>query len=173
MEIEYKKKIRRIYAKEKDCIINGIKNTNGWELSNQDSYIKRNENTTIGDINYTATNGFIDPTSIRPKKTFYSMEYETLVTALGEKNSKILLPKGEQTSYWIASRCIYIRDDSCGFTLLGMNSGFPLGLGGAERYNSNGNANKWDLSCGIFPVVTLTSGTISGNASDGYTFTTN
>ena len=156
-----------IYASEKNSIVNGILNSNGLGLSKQSSYITRTGSVKVGSNTYTATNGFVEPTSIRPEQTYYYMNAETFATALGDKNKEIILPKGEQTVYWVASRCVDVDDGSCIF--------------GVRRVDGGGlidglcNSGGYDFSnlAGLFPVVTLKSGVISGDGAEGYVFSLN
>ena len=96
-----------IYASEKNSIVNGILNSNGLGLSKQNSYITRTGSVKVGSNTYTATNGFVEPTSIRPEQTAYYMDYNTFKTALGD-NAEIYLPNNDGTYYWVASRCVYV-----------------------------------------------------------------
>ena len=157
-----------IYASEKNSIVNGILNSNGLGLSKQNSYITRTGSVKVGSNTYTATNGFVEPTSIRPEQTYYYMNAETFATALGDKNKEIILPKGEQTVYWVASRCVSVYDHYCSFDVRYVDGG---GLYNYYMYTSGGYANNY--FAGLFPVVTLKSGVISGDATEGYVFSLN
>jgi len=158
-----------IYASEKNSIVNGILNSNGLGLSKQNSYITRTGSVKVGSNTYTATNGFVKPTSIRPEQTYYYMNAETFATALGDKNKEIILPKGEQTVYWVASRCVRVYDGYCYFFVRYVDGGR---LNYNSMYYSDGYGDHRGLA-GLFPVVTLKSGVISGDGAEGYVFSLN
>ena len=156
-----------IYASEKNSIVNGILNSNGLGLSKQNSYITRTGSVKVGSNTYTATNGFVEPTSIRPEQTEYYMDYNTFKTALGD-NAEIYLPNNDGTYYWVASRCVFVYDGSCYF---GVRSVVGGRLNCDYVYISDGYANR--RASGLFPVVTLKSGVISENGAGEYVFTSN
>ena len=162
------KKFPTIYAQEKNSIVNGILNSTGLERSKQNSYISRTGSIKVGTNTHTATNGVLELTSIRPDQTYYEMNYNTFKTALGE-NDNIYLPQNEETHYWVASRCVTLFNGRCYFNVNYVGGG---SLAYFYMYGSGGDAYN-NFYAGLFPIVTLKSGVISGNATDGYTFTTN
>ena len=126
-----------MYTKEKDSIVNKRLNTAGLELSEQSKYIQRNESIKVGELNYTAENGLIDPTSIRPMQTAYGgFSYEELQRILNDK-AGLIFPKGNKTFYWIATRSVSLNHPyGCVFGLASVTSGNWSFTGIIE---SNGN----------------------------------
>ena len=98
-----------IYEKELNSVINGTTYTSGLKQSEQNELIGKTDTSEI--LMESATLGEISPDSIRPYKTSYSFSYSDFLEYLGEnfngvKYSDILLPYGEDTNYFIASRAI-------------------------------------------------------------------
>ena len=119
--------------------------------------------------------GRIIPTStqIQPVNTFYSLSYTDFSTYLGypidtETNQKcgLLLPNGSNTySYWIASRCIETWSSGCNFVLRYVSGGGIYNLDSSDSYGTSVYHNN----CGLFPIVTLSAGALSGS-NGSYTY---
>ena len=97
---------------------------------------------------------------------------EAVVRATNNTKDAILMalktPKGEQTVYWVASRCVYVDGNGCTFGVRRVGEG---ALRNYFMYYSDGYVGNY--LAGLFPVVTLKSGVISGDATEGYVFSTN
>ena len=92
--------------------------SDGLGLSQQISFIQRAEGTSE-----TSNIGAITTaTSIRPYNTYYGMDNDAFTTALGNK-SRIILPYGSSTRYYVASRCIQPDSSSCVFSVRSVGSG--------------------------------------------------
>ena len=85
-------------------------------------------------------------------------EYKT-----GNSYYSLFMPNGISTTYWMASRCIHANSSFCFFFVSYVDSG---GVGGFGMYYSNGSATS--ISRALFPVITLSSELIEGNASSGF-----
>ena len=105
-----------IYGQEKLSTVNPA-GTLG--LSEQTRLIERNEGTSASSFI-----GAITSLSAltRPYHTYYYKDYNSFNTALGDK-SNIILPQGNSTKYWVASRCIYAYSSYCHFYVRGVNYG--------------------------------------------------
>ena len=75
----------------------------------------------------------------------------------------LIMPKGTGTTYWVASRCVSTRSSLCYFDVRSVDSG---GVGAYSVYDSYGI--PYDGSLALFPVVTLSSSLIEGDASTGF-----
>ncbi len=133
-----------IYAQEEESVIDGNESTSGLGQSEQTS--------TITSIDNGATNGYLQAsTSIQPYQTYYnSSNYSTTLDLLQSDKASVLLPNGNSTRYWIASRCIILYSANCGFRIRAIYDGV---MGGSNVYGSN--ANVIAATYAIFPVVTL------------------
>lgn len=134
-----------IYEKENLACINGSKNNSGLGYSEQDNFIEP-----TGDfIN------LIKGESLMPTHTQYHITYSNLKTAFIEKDGvnykDLLLPAENNTSYWVASRCITNFSTSCNFNIRYVSLG---GLSADNLAFSTGNAYSNDAHP-IFPVVYL------------------
>ena len=159
-----------IYERELNSVINGKTYTSGLKQSEQNELIGGTDTSEI--LMESATLGAIRPDSIRPYKTSYSFTYSDFLEYLGEnfngvKYSDILLPYGEDTNYFIASRSI----DPLGnlryygfvdFEIKNVNKG---SLACSPLYANEDHINKYSL---IFPVVKVDLSRIKGNAKDGF-----
>lgn len=156
------KKYPTIYAKENRSVINGIQNNNGLEKSEQTNLLGRTDES--------ATDGKLEASkSIQPYQTYWDKDSSFMQTAFKTANNgknyyDLLMPKGTSTYYWLASRCVYANSGSCNFVVRGVYSG---GVYAYDMYYSYDDTN-FD-SRELFPVVTLSSELLSGNATDGFT----
>ena len=75
----------------------------------------------------------------------------------------LIMPSGTGTTYWVASRCVDARSSTCSFLVRGVNSGNV----GANSMCSSGSGTNSD-SRALFPVITLNSSLIEGDASTGF-----
>ena len=155
------KKYPTIYAKENLSVINGTTNNNGLGMSEQTSLVGRTDES--------ATDGKLEAsTSIQPYQTWYkdsSFMQTAFKTANNGKNYyNLLIPKGTSTYYWLASRCVNTYSNRCSFYVRSVYSG---NVDAYYMCNSIDGSN-YD-SRELFPVVTLSSELLSGNATDGFT----
>ena len=150
-----------IYAEEKlSVIINGNKKTTGLGMSEQTSFIEKNANS--------ATNGRLyASTSIQPYQTHWYKGNSDMQTAFrtaeGGANYYNLLINTSK-NYWLASRCVSTGSGHCDFWMRSVNGG---GVNAYFMYFSDNNGANSSLA--LFPVVSLSSSLLSGNATSGYT----
>ena len=113
-----------MYAQEKLAVINGTSNGDaGLDLSKQDTFIERTE----------GTNGAITTaTSIQPYITYWGKDATFMYTAFKDYTKQdsttanyynIIIPKGTDTIYWIASRCTNPYPATCNFNVCTVTSG--------------------------------------------------
>ena len=156
------KKYPTIYAKENRSVINGIQNNNGLEKSEQTNLLGRTDES--------ATDGKLEAsTSIQPYQTYWYKDNSFMQAAFKTANNgknyyDLLMPKGTSTYYWLASRCVFTVSDKCTFYVRHVYSGFVYAC---YVYNSNDGTDGGSRE--LFPVVTLSSELLSGNATDGFT----
>jgi len=156
------KKYPTIYAKENRSVINGIQNNNGLEKSEQTNLLGRTDES--------ATDGKLEAsTSIQPYQTYWYKDNSFMQTAFKTANNgknyyDLLIPNGTSTYYWLASRCVGSNSHTCGFYVRNVYSGI---VSAGYVYSSNDYAGY--VSRELFPVVTLSSELLSGNATDGFT----
>ena len=75
----------------------------------------------------------------------------------------LIMPSGTGTTYWVASRCVDAYSSGCYFNVRGVASGCVY------AYNvSDSRANTRGDSRALFPVITLNSSLIEGDASTGF-----
>ena len=149
-----------IYAQEKLAVINGEANGDiGLDLSKQDTFVERTE----------GTNGAIDTaTSIQPYQTYWFKDATYMSTAFkeyqeGESYYNLIIPSGTSTTYWVASRCIVTNNNYCDFDICYVSLGR---VGACGMYFST--SNVFNDSCALFPIVTLNSSLIEGDAIAGF-----
>ena len=151
-----------IYAQEKNAVISGTKRGTGLDLSEQTKFIERSEESTssIGVIT-TAT-------SIQPYQTYWYKDATFMQEAFEDANNgvnyySLFMPSGTSTTYWMASRCVDTRSDYCGFYVSGVAS---------DRVAGNAMWSSNDIiycdSRALFPVITLNSELIEGDATSGF-----
>ncbi len=150
-----------IYEQEKLAVIDGkTKENTGLRLSEQDTFIER-----LNEIK-------IATTSIQPYQTFWNKDATYMSTAFKDYTKQdattanyynLIMPEGTDTTYWIATRRTYILPERCDFHM----SNFYLGnLGAGGMFGSNGGVNEETLP--LYPVITLDSNLIEGDASSGF-----
>ena len=153
-----------IYAQEKLAVINGTPNGDtGLDLSKQDTFVERTE----------GTNGAITTaTSIQPYQTYWYKDATFMSTAFKDYTKQdssianyynLIMPKGTGTTYWVASRCVSTYSDYCNFSVRTVSSG---GVSAHGMCSSGANAHNGSLA--LFPVITLSSSLIEGDASTGF-----
>ena len=159
------KRYPAIYAQEKLAVINGTPNGDtGLGLSNQDAFIERTE----------GTNGAIaTATSIQPYQTYWYKDATFMSTAFEDYTKQdsstanyynLIMPSGTGTTYWVASRCVLTPHSSyCFFDVRLVYSG---GVNAGRMCSSNDGT--YDNSRALFPVITLNSSLIEGDASTGF-----
>ena len=156
------KKYPTIYAKENLSVINGPTNNNGLGMSEQTSLVGRTDES--------ATDGKLEAsTSIQPYQTYWYKDSSFMKTAFKTANNgknyyDLLMPNGTRTYYWLASRCVDTDSYSCNFLVRNVYSGV---VNVYDMYHSNDHT--YNDSRELFPVVTLSSELLSGNATDGFT----
>ena len=153
-----------IYAQEKLAVINGTPNGDtGLDLSKQDAFVERTE----------GTNGAITTaTSIQPYQTYWYKDATYMSTAFKDYTKQdsstanyyeIIMPKGTGTTYWVASRCVNADSSYCDFNVRHVFSG---SVSAYNMYYSSGSPNYGSIA--LFPVITLSSSLIEGDASSGF-----
>ena len=158
------KRYPAIYAQEKLAVINGTPNGDtGLGLSNQDAFIERTE----------GTNGAIaTATSIQPYQTYWYKDATFMSTAFEDYTKQdsstanyynLIMPKGTNTTYWVASRCVGTNSSYCYFLVRFVTSGAVYAY-----YVCDSSDATHDDSRALFPVITLNSSLIEGDASTGF-----
>lgn len=156
------KKYPTIYAKENRSVINGIQNNNGLEKSEQTNLLGRTDES--------ATDGKLEASkSIQPYQTYWDKDSSFMQTAFKTANNgknyyDLLMPKGTSTYYWLASRCVHTDSNFCSFYVRYVYSGYVRAYFMCNSSDSAGSNSRE-----LFPVVTLSSELLSGNATDGFT----
>ena len=159
------KRYPMIYAEEEKSVINGSEKNSGLGLSEQNSLIGRTDNGATSGYFYTAT-------SIQPYQTYWEKDSSFMKTAFKDvENSSsasnyynLIMPKGTSTTYWLASRCVNTGSSLCSFRVRGVDGGH---VNADHVFGSSDITN--DGSLALFPVVSLSSELIEGNAESGYT----
>ena len=126
-------------------------------MSEQTEFVEKTENG--------ATNGAITTAkSIQPYETYWCKYVETgFKTATnGTKYYDLFVPD-EYTEYWLASRCVHSFTDECRFGMHIMGHGIEV----LHLYDSDDYTSGYSYE--LFPVVSLSSDLISGNATNGFT----
>ena len=158
-----------IYAQEKNAVItksdgNVNNGDTGLDLSEQTRLIERSEGTSS-----TSSIGAITTvTSIQPYQTYWYKDATFMQTAFKEYKTgnsyySLFMPNGISTTYWVASRCIGTHSIICYFYVSFVSSG---DVSSRTMYDSSGGPNG--NSHALFPVITLSSELIEGNASSGF-----
>jgi len=143
-------------------VINGKTNNNGLGMSEQ--------TTLVGRTDESATDGKLEAsTSIQPYQTYWHKYSSFMQTAFktvnnGKNYYDLLIPNGTRTYYWLASRGVGTGSRSCDFDVRYVYAGFVDACG---LYYSSGSTGGDSRE--LFPVVTLSSELLSGNATDGFT----
>ena len=156
------KKYPTIYAKENLSVINRTPKNNGLGMSEQTSLVGRTDES--------ATDGKLEAsTSIQPYQTYWYKDSSFMKTAFKTANNgknyyDLLMPNGTSTYYWLASRCVYAYSNDCDFGVRYVYSG---DVSASIMYSSGDST--YNVSRELFPVVTLSSELLSGNATDGFT----
>lgn len=151
-----------VYAREKSSVVDGKTNSSGWDVSQQTELIEPNDNI-IG-------TGYLQASSIQPYQTYWDKDSSFMQTAFktaknGTNYYDLIFPQGTNTYYWIASRCINNSDEySCNFGIKSINEG-KVSYG--YMFNSGGN-DLGETYYHIFPIVSLNSKLLTGNATDGF-----
>ena len=148
-----------IYAEEKLSVINGNKKTTGLGMSEQTSFIEKNANSATDGRLYAST-------SIQPYQTYWGKDNSYMQTAFrtaeGGTNYYNLLINTSK-NYWLASRCVSAHSSYCYFYMRRVGSG---NVDAFSMCNSDSNADGNSLA--FFPVVSLNSSLLSGNATSGF-----
>ena len=99
---------------------------------------------------------------IKPKQTYYtSSSYDNTKNKLDSAKYEVLLPNTSSTSYWVASRCVYLYSGVCSFRVHYVNSGCLAAYG---VFNAYGNLNE--NSRALFPVVSARLDTMQHNGTN-------
>ena len=85
------------------------------------------------------------------------------ITSNGISYYDLLMPDDSNTAYWLASRCVSTKENACLFTISRV---FEGNIDAIDIFSSTSNPN--DDSNGLFPVVSLSSNLISGDATNGF-----
>ncbi len=141
------KKYPSIYAKEYQSVIDGNENKESEALNQSD---QKDEIRATTDK---ATYGYKEAgTSINPYQTYYNTSSYNTTQGLLKDKAGILLPQGDSTQYWVASRCVDLVSSYCGLRVYGVHSGV---LGADGMFSSDGSTAYPSLA--LFPVVSLDS----------------
>ncbi len=153
-----------IYEEEALREIDNVPSSTGLGMSDARSEFITRANS--GVFKKTATS------SIRPTKTFYLLNSSDFKAALGTTNAGLILPNCSKIpgawvypSYWVASRCLFLGSTGCNFDVRRVSGG---NLSGGDLFKASDEARS--VAYGLFPVVSLSSGVLSG-ADHAYTFT--
>ncbi len=152
-----------IYEKENLSVIDEKKNVNGLLISEQIEL--------IGKTDDGAYDGKKTATSIQPYQTYWEKDKNFMQTAFkktvnGINYYDLIIPKGLNTTYWIASRAINTYTDYFEFSIRAVYEGNV-----SARYMYYAHDKKISFSQGkfsIFPVVSLNYSHIIKDASNGY-----
>ena len=152
-----------IYAQEKLSVINRKENKNGLGMSEQTKFV---ESTDGEETSGLTTNS----ESIQPYQTYWSKNYDFMKSAFQGKgtdtsnvNYNLIMPKGKNTNYWVASRCVSTLTDSCNFLIRYV---FNKGVGAFSLYKTkDGNAFN---SNPIFPIISVKSSILKENNTAGW-----
>ena len=156
-----------IYESEKTAEIDETAKNGTLDLSSKGTLIKRNASTSANGIAGAKT----ATTSIRPTQTYYGSTISDLFASKEGDTEEISAKKTKYNEifsnnngyYWVASRCVYVNDNCCDFYVRGVSEGYLYN--GYLFYSYDGA----DYTCyGLFPVVTLSSGTLELNG-ESYT----
>ena len=115
-----------------------------------------------------ATEGYLQGAGLRPTETYWYGDNSFMQTAFETANSGVnyydlLMPDGNNTYYWVASRYVNTNSSICDFCVSCVDGG---DMRAGYLFNSGGNGNNGYY--GLFPVVSLSSELIEGNATDGF-----
>lgn len=152
-----------IYEKENLSVIDEKKNVNGLLISEQIEL--------IGKTDYEAYNGTKNATTIQPYQTYWEKDKNFMQTAFkktinGINYYDLIIPKGLNTTYWIASRAINTYTDYFEFSIRAVYEGNV-----SARYMYYAHDKTVAFSEGkfsIFPVVSLNSSDITKDTTNGY-----
>ena len=148
---------------------NGILNQ-AQEAKEQTEFKSAEEKVKLAIMGARATDGKITTaTSIRPYQTYWYKDNNFMQTAFktatnGTKYYDLIIPKGSNTTYWLASRCVYTYSSGCSFIMRDVSSG-SVCVG--NMCSSSDDTSNTSLA--LFPAVSLSSELISGNKTNGFT----
>ena len=143
-----------MYKNEANHVIDGTKTESGLKQSEQTSLIAKTDES--------STNGYLRATkSIQPYLTYYNTTDYVTTAGIFEGYSNILLPKGGSTNYWVASRCVNLGSNNCGFYVRLVFSGC---FGAGYLFDSGTGVSSSNRA--FFPVVSLNSQLLE-KTSDG------
>lgn len=148
-----------IYAKEQFSVIDEKTENTGLSKSQQTELIEP----TDGEMNgYMVANK-----SIHPYQSYYYKNNAFMESAFKEVNGinyyDLFMPRGTDTSYWIASRCIENHGSSCEFAIRYVDEGR---IDAIDVCYSDTDTNHY--SSRLFPIVSLNVRLIEGDATNGF-----
>ena len=145
-----------IYKNEINSVIDGTKKTNGLNPSEQATLIAKTDEV--------ATDGYLKArASIQPYQIYYNTSNYAETSSLLGSYSSIVLPNGNTTKYWVASRCVTLYSSDCGFHIRSIYNGY---LGAADMIYSGSNVDGSGKA--IEPVVSLNVQLLEKNANKTY-----
>ena len=152
-----------IYEREKQSVIGGYENSSGFGRSEQGELIGRTEGSAEGgNLNKT--------TSIQPYQTYWYKDTNFMKTAFIDiQNGKVnnyydlIMPKGQETRYWVASRSVNPNKDYCTFNVRYVGFG---SVSGCAMTDTRGYTSYENFP--LFPVVTLNFQLIELNDSNEF-----
>jgi len=154
-----------IYENEQTAEIDGTAKNGTLGLSAKGTLIRRNASTSANGI----AGGKTATTSIRPTQTYYYSEISNLFASKEEDTEEISAKKTKYSEifsnnngyYWVASRCVDLRVNYCYFGVRGVYEG-ELDDGNLFYSYDSTDVTYY----GLFPVVSLSSGTLELNGEN-------
>ena len=154
-----------IYENEQTAEIDGTAKNGTLGLSAKGTLIRRNASTSANGI----AGGKTATTSIRPTQTYYYSKISDLFASKEGDSAETAAKKTKYSEifsnnngyYWVASRCVLVNGGNCNFYVRNVGEGK---LDDSNLFGSNDNANG--TYYGLFPVVSLSSGTLEVNGEN-------
>ena len=158
-----------IYKKEIRAVINGNENLSGLGVSEQTTFVELTEGTSTTSFVGSITTA----TKVQPYQTYWYKDGTYMQTAFKNYNKQdetqgnyynLIMPNGTNTTYFIASRCVNNNADFCVFSLYGVSKGEII----EYELRGSGKLSGYCYSK-IFPIVSLSYDSITGNSITGFT----
>ena len=149
-----------MYSLEKNNVIDGTEQSQGYDKSKQNNLIEKNANG--------AVDGYLQATqSINPYSTYFhfASRERTIEAIDNELYESILFPQGENTWYFVASRCIQLTGVSAVFFMFNVSEGY---FTASSLFYSTITPTR-TLTRPLFPVVSLNKNVLNTtNETDTY-----
>ena len=137
-----------IYAQEKDSVITPAPTGISKTLGRSDS------------AREWITGTMSAETSIKPYQTYYHVWIKSL---LESEYVNVLLPSDWATDYWIASHSIFLGENGCVFSVMGIKDGM---MDAFDMIRTGGT--EFEGACILFPIVSLNIDQIAGDMENGF-----